>query len=279
MGVWRITMSPRPDGPHARNSLARKLLLSLCTACSFFLVLAAGAGAFWGPGGTCYWGSSNENHHCYAIEEWKMAGYPREYGDGVVLDMDTMSTDVPGWASGDEVNDEVWLLFGANDYIETGQLTGRYKNCCSLYRFWSYTLHGEQITTVDPTIAPGGTYNTFEIYDPCHCGSWGIWWNGANPAFQGTQVAQLGVAGGQTLYPAWSKTLQGGMEAAANHQPYNWGKDEVASVEPPGDGWTEWESGYGVHSELMVSPHQCAKRNPESGHWGNIEFSTCVIQE
>ena len=96
-----------------------KLLLLLCTV-SVFLLFAAGAQAnFWGPGGTCYWNPANKAHHCYALEEWHMAGYPREYGDGAVLAMDTMSTDVPGWASGDEVNDEMWLLFGANDYIDT----------------------------------------------------------------------------------------------------------------------------------------------------------------
>lgn len=208
-----------------------------------------------------------------------MAGYPREYADGGVLIMDTMSIDVPGWQSGDEISDEIWNIFGANNYIETGQLTGREMNCCSLHRFWSYTLHGEQYTTVDPTVAPGGTYNSYEIYDPCHCGSWGIWWNGSPPSQYGTEVAQLGVAGGETFYPAWTKQFQGGMEAAANTQPYNLGKDEVAAVVPPTDVFTEWKSAYGVHSYPIADPHQCVKRNPESGHWGNIEFQTCILGE
>lgn len=122
-----------------------------------------------------------------------MAGYPREYVDGTVLYADTMSMDVVGWQSYDQVNNEVWLAFDAGDYIETGQEAGRGDSCCNMHRFWSYTLHGYQgpeNTSVDwQTIAPGNVYNTYEIYDPGHCGSWGIWWNGANPAYQGTQVA------------------------------------------------------------------------------------------
>jgi hypothetical protein len=254
-------------------TVMRKLLLLLCTV-SVFLLFAAGAQAnFWGPGGTCYLGG-NETHHCYAIEEWNMAGYPREYGDGAVLYMDTMSMDVPGWASGDFVDDEIWLVFGANDYLETGQEAGSGRSCCTLYPFYAYTLHGAQTVYTSPAALPGDTYNHYEIWDPSHTGYWGIWWGGT-----GNNTGSLVWANPHGEYPAWSKTLQGGMEAAANSQPYNWGKDEVASVEPPTDGWTEWMSGYGVHSLPSVSPHQCVARNPESGHWGNIEFSTCVIEK
>jgi hypothetical protein len=212
-----------------------------------------------------------------------MSGYPTEYVDGAVLDEDTLSSDVPGFESGDFVTDEMWLSFNASNYIETGQITGYAPTlgCCSLHRFWSYTLNGNQSghTVIDSqTIAPGGTYNTFEIYDPCHCGSWGIWWNGGNPAYEGTQVAELGKVGAP-IYPAWANELQNGMEAGANSQPYNWARSEVAAVVPPSDVWTEWKSGYGVHSAPYASPHQCVSRNPESGHWGNISVSTCVLEE
>jgi hypothetical protein len=259
----------------------RKLLL-LSTTVAVFFVFAAGAQAkFWGHGGTCFREPADEGHHCYALEIWEMAGYPREYVDGTMLYADTTSMDVKSWEEGDQVNDEVWLIFGENDYIETGQAGGAGGGgCCSMHRFWSYTLHGEQNTVYDwNTPAAFGVYNTYEIYDPCHCASWGIWWNGSNPAYQGTQVAQLGVAHGATFYPAWAKELNNGMEAAANHQPYNVAKTEVAAVVPPNDVWTEWKSGYGVHSYAFASPHQCVKRNPESPHWGNIEVSTCVLEE
>lgn len=82
---------------------------------------------------------------------------------------------------------------------------------------------------------------------------------------------------GATLYPAWAKGLTNGMEAAANQQPYNWAKTEVAAVVPPSDVWTEWRSAYNVHSVPFADPHQCISRNPESGHWGNIQLSTSVI--
>jgi hypothetical protein len=59
-----------------------------------------------------------------------MAGYPREYVDGTVLYADTMSMDVVGWRSYDQVNNEVWLAFDAGDYIETGQEAGRGDSCC-----------------------------------------------------------------------------------------------------------------------------------------------------
>jgi hypothetical protein len=239
------------------------------------LPAASASARFWGRGGTCFWQPGNEGHHCYAIEEFNMSGYPREYGDGVTLFMDTMSMDVPGWESGDAVNDEVWLSFDGQDYLETGHTAGRYRNCCTLYSFYAYTKHNEQFAWISPSPAPGGTYNDhYEIYDPCHCGYWGIWWGG-NGNSTGTQVWASG--GGE--YPAWSRTLQGGMEAGANSQPYNWGRDMVATVEPPTDYWTEWKSGFGNVSHVEVSPHQCVYRNPESNHYGNIEFSTCVIAE
>jgi hypothetical protein len=247
------------------------LLLGIVSMCLLFAAATAQA-KFWGSGGTCYRGGS-ETHHCYAIEEFNMKGYPTEYGDGVVLFMDTISMEVPGWKSNDFVDDEVWLIFGENDYIETGQTAGNERNCCTLYSFYAWTLHGVQLEYINPSPAPGNTYNDhYEIWDPCHCGSWGIWYGG-NGNGTGEEVWAIG-----REYPAWSKALEGGMEAAANVQPYNWGRDEVATVEPPTDYWTEWLSGYGNHSYPNVSPHQCVSRNPESNHYGNIAFSTCVIE-
>jgi hypothetical protein len=236
---------------------------------------AAQAKNFWGV--TCFRQPGNEGHHCYAIANWAMAGYPREYTDGTALYMDSLSTDVPGWESGDFITNEVWNIFGANDYLETGQIAGMGKSCCTLHRFWSYTLHGAQYTQIDVPAAAGNTYNTYEIYDPCHCGNWQYWWNGSPPYGNGTKVLELNES--QTSYPAWTKTLEDGLEAGANYQPYSWGRTEVAGVVPPSDVWTEWISGFGVHAIEEASPHQCVGRNAYSPYYGNIEFSTCKIEE
>lgn len=252
----------------------QKRLVLLGAAAILLLVASSAQAKFWGPGHTCYRGGG-ETHHCYAIEEFNMKGYPTEYGDGVVLFMDTLSMDVPGWASGDFVSNETWLGFSGGNYLETGQLAGWGKDCCTLHSFFAHTKSGVQENYINPAAAPGNTYNDhYEIYDPCHCGYWGIWWGG-NGNETGTQIWASG--GGE--YAAWSQTLQDGMEAAANSQPYSWGRTLVATVEPPTDYWTEWKSGYGNVSHVNASPHQCVYRNPESNHYGNIEFSTCVIEE
>jgi hypothetical protein len=255
----------------------RHWLLVLGAICMTALLVPGVASAkFWGPGHTCFREPGNEGHHCYAIEEWNLAGYPTEYGDGAVLFDDTKTAEVPGWSSGDEVSDEVWLAFNNENYLETGVLAGRSRNCCTLYPFYAHTRNNMQEAYVSPSpAAPKNEYdNHFEIYDPSHTGYWGIWWGG-NGNETGNQVWASG--GGE--YPDWFKTLENGMEAAANSQPYNWGRTEVASVEPPSDSWTEWLSGYGVPSKVAKSEHQCVYRNPESNHYGNIEFSTCIIEE
>jgi hypothetical protein len=250
----------------------KRTLPTLISAMLAFSLFAASAQAFWGPGGTC-WRGGDETHHCYAIEEFNMKGYPTEYGDGAVLYMETLSMNVPGWASGDFVTNETWLKFDNSNYLETGQLAGLGRNCCTLYSFYADTYGNLQERYINPNPAPGNTYDDhYEIYDPCHCGYWGIWWGGT-----GNQTGSQVWASGGGEFPAWSKTLQDGMEAAANQQPYSWGRTLVATVEPPTDYWTEYKSGYGNVSHVVKSPHQCVLRNPESNHYGNIEFSTCVI--
>lgn len=220
------------------------------------------AQASWGPEANC-----SLAKHCYAYEHWAPSS---KSVDGAVLFQDTLEMDMP--AGGDYANDEMWVQFGSRNWIETGQQS---VGCCEIHRFWEYWIENtKQGGVLDPTVAPLNTYNHYEIYDPCNCGSWGIWWNGANPAYEGTEVAEIGKPGAP-VFGAYTSEVINGMEVASETQPYNWGRSETAVLIPGQTTWYEWSFGGTDHSHQTAQPGQCVYRNPESGHWGNVEVSTC----
>ncbi len=247
------------------------ILLALMTFVSLGGMLASTAGARWGPHKECYRDAS-ESHHCYAVEAFEMSGYPREYADGAVADQYTAAMNIPGWESGDFVTNELWVSFPGNqNYLEDGQMSGgalaggAAGTCCALHPFYAETTNGNQYGYESPNFVGGANYNYYEIYDPCHCGLWGIWWE------------NYGDVRNYSQYPAWNIDEEAGIEVGANKEPIEAnGKDHVASVEPPSDLWTEWKSGFGNTSHPFTNAGaMCLARNQDSPYWGNINYAVC----
>ncbi len=230
------------------------------------LAAATSASARWGPYENCSaLVTEYVDHHCYAIEELAMAGYPTEYVSGGVAYMDTTYMDVPGWASGDFVSNEEWVSFNPG-WIESGQIGGDGYDCCSVHPFFAATTGGIEkgfYFYESPGTVPLNQYNHYIVSDPQPRGTWRVYWGCCEVK-----------AYGYHEFPTWSNELQAGFEGGAAEQPYNWGRDEVASIVPPSDAWAPYETAY-RHSVAQRSPGMCMERNSEAPDWGNIAWGTC----
>jgi hypothetical protein len=241
-------------------------LTALAMVTSGCLGLASTANARWGPHENCSAVVNEQvNHHCYAIEELSMFGYPREYVSGTVAFMDTTSMNVPGWERGDFVTNEAWVSFNPGGWIESGQIAGSY-DCCSVHPFFAATTGGIEhgfYFYESPATVPLNTYNHYVIYDPQPRGTWRVYWGSSEVK-----------AYAYHQFPTWSNELQAGFEGGANAQPYNWGRDQVASLVPPNDAWAPYETAY-RHAVTVRSPGMCIERNYEAPAWGNVLWATC----
>jgi hypothetical protein len=267
-----VELQPRPE-PHFRRLLRRSrghVARALVPLALLLVSLTLGAGtadAHWGPHGEC-----STTSHCYAVEEWNMKGYPTEYADGAALDLVPEYIDVTESFEAEAfVSMEMWVGFGGGTWIETGQVAGPPYGCCSLHRFYASWGHEKELNyweSPEESLVDAESWS--EIWDPSQTGEgWGIWWGGAGNG-AGTLVAA------DSGYPAFSDETDVGMEVSQGHsKPYASGRDEIASVEPPTNYWTELKSAFGHHSEMNVDGGMCAARNPYSDHWGNIQWTTC----
>lgn len=235
--------------------MRRAGLAALLIAC-LGLAVPAGAQAKWGPHNECWIDKADETHHCYAIEEWEMSGYPREYGVGALALFDTATAQniaVPG-----DVTHEFWIGFPGNEnYIETGQLMVGPEGA---HPFFSSTRNGAQYTYIAPYLWPFNRYNMVQASDGCHCGVWQFYWEGS------LVKTDYG-------YPAWNTEVDVGMEAGTGHEPDTYGGEEIASIEPPSNSLTELKSGYGNHSHVFANGGMCVARGYPA--WGDINYSTC----
>ena len=250
--------------------MASARLGAALTAVALLAVAVMGASkadARWGPKENCSaYVTETVNHHCYAIEELEMAGYPKEYVSGSVAYIDTTQMNIPGWTAGDFVTNEEWVDFNPGGWIETGQIGGAGVDCCSAHPFLASTTGGIEhgfYFYESPGTLPLYAYNHFTIYDPPPRGTWHVYWGCCEVKTYGYHE-----------FPTWSNELQAGFEGGAGEQPYNWGRDEVASIVPPNDTWTAYETLF-RHATPFRSPGMCLERNPEAPAWGNILWGTC----
>jgi len=218
--------------------------------------LPLAASASWGKksdnGEHC---SQGNGHHCYALAIWEMSGGERV--EGTLAYQNTEAMNVPGWASGDFVDDEEWAAFLASGYwIEAGQTAGEYMNCCSLHPFFAWKNAGGYTQYVAPYTWPGGHYNLYQLSGQSHDGHWCAY-------FESTQEECI------PGFPPWSNDLEVGVEVAANTKPSNTGREDT-------NGWWESTTHNWLHERPYADGGLCTARN--SYPWpalGNIAFSTC----
>ena len=242
----------------ARRSIWRRNALTAALAA---LVIAmaltpALASASWGHkagnGEAC---SQGNGHHCYALAYWEMTGSERV--EGTLAYQDTEAMNVPGWASGDFVDNEEWASFRSTGYwIEAGQTAGEYMDCCSLHPFYAWENGGGYSQYVAPYAWPGNANNLYQLSGQSHNGTWCAYFG---------QTQERCVGG----FSAWSNQLEVGVEAAANTKPANTGREGT-------DGWWEKATHNWLKEYRYVDGGLCAARNPYPyPALGNIAFSTC----
>jgi hypothetical protein len=214
--------------------------------------------------------------HCYAVTE---AGASAK---GAVAYIQEESANVPEYAAGAFVDDEMWLSFPAGGWLEIG-LTAGYNsttegNCCTLHPFIAHAVnvtesgtHGYEEYTwayveANPLIH-------VKIEDPYLDGDWCEYiWNGP------TTWSTVDCHSKPGYWPAHSSLLEGGLEAASsNSRPYNGARQEVAKVVDGG----EWQAWNGSVNRTMnanresVAGVMCIQPNPYSNHPGNAQYWVC----
>lgn len=215
----------------------------------------------------CY-RNSEETHHCYALAEWDMVGCPRECIQGGVADIVTESMDVPGWASGDFVDDEMWETSKSSEgWVESGTTAGGGLDCCSLHRFEAdMNNNGTGYSEyVQPGAVNGDEAHDYVIQDLEHNGNWRVYWGQENTDWYEAGVYNHG-------YPSSTDELEAGFEGGANTQPYNSAVQALAGVwgEPPS--WHPWE---GVYSKAKFSESPATCIEQWAGSWvGNSLYHT-----
>ena len=233
-----------------------RLVLLLAIGAALAGVAAPAASASWGRkadnGTRC---SQGNGHHCYDLAYWEMTGAERV--EGTLAYQDTESMDVPGWTSGDFVDNEEWATFRNSGYwIEAGQESGEYIDCCSLHPFYAWMNGSGYSQYVAPWTWPSGQYNLYQLSGQSHDGRWCAY-------FASTQA--LCIAG----FPAWSNQLEVGVEIAANTKPINGGREDT-------NAWWESAAHNWLKEGIYLDSGMCVSRNPYPfPALGNIIYATC----
>jgi hypothetical protein len=236
-------------------SITRPSLLALVAALALALLPAA-ALAGWGRksdnGEACGQGNA---HHCYAIAEWEMRG--AEQVEGTLAYQDTTNMNVPGWASGDFVDNEEWAVFLPSGYwIEAGQEAGEYMDCCSLHAFYAWFNGAGYSQYVAPWPEPANENNLFQLSGQSHNGTWCAY-------FASTQARC------ESGFAAWSNDLQVGDEIAANTKPVNAGHEDT-------NAWWEDATHNWLKEHAYADGGMCVSRYPYPyPALGNINYGTC----
>jgi hypothetical protein len=246
-----------------RVSLITLVLGTLTAVMIGFAPTAPAKAATW----KCY-RSTEENHHCYALAYWHMAGCTKECIQGGVADEVTESMDVPGWASGDFVDNEIWESSKASHgWVESGTTAGGGIDCCSLHRFEAdVNNNGTGYSEyVQPGSIPLHEAHDYVIQDLEYNGIWRVYWGQENANWYEAGAYNHG-------YSSSTDELEAGFEGGANTQPTNSAAQALAGVwgEPPS--WHPWEGEYS-HAQFTESPATCIEQWP--GSWiGNSFYHT-----
>ncbi len=73
--------------------------------------------------------SAAERHHCYSLTYYDMNQPKGEEVYGAYANIETFYGNVPRWADGDRINNELWVSFeGGNKWVEGGATIGNYLN-------------------------------------------------------------------------------------------------------------------------------------------------------
>ena len=138
--------------------------------------------------------------------------------EGTETEQYTTAMDVPGWETGDFVDNEEWALFlnGPENlyWTEIGQSAGEYYNCCSLRWFYAYQNHSGYHES-QPSERWEIPYDTWAAYFMRAAGG-GVWCFDVGPNGE----EQFRCVGG---FEPYSTYLEDGAEIAANRQPANAG--------------------------------------------------------
>ncbi|HEX5223781.1 MAG TPA: hypothetical protein VFW29_01500 [Solirubrobacteraceae bacterium] len=238
------------------TTAARRVALCAVLALIALTALPPGAWASWGHksdnGEAC---SRGENHHCYSIAEWLMTGGERV--EGTLAYQDTTAMNVPGWASGDFVDNEEWAAFQNTGYwIEAGQTSGEWMDCCSLHPFYAWFNGSGYSQYVAPYTWPGNENNLYQLSGQSHNGTWCAY-------FAQTQERC------EPGFPAWSNLLEVGDEIAANTKPSNAGHEDT-------DGWWEGTTHNWLKEFAYADGGMCISRYTlPYPALGNINYGTC----
>jgi hypothetical protein len=210
--------------------------------------------------------------HCYAITSVNTSA------KGGVAFIQEESANVPEYAAGAFVDDEMWLSFPRGGWLEIG-LTAGYNavnggNCCTLHPFIAHSLAG-LYGYEEYTWANVEAYSLIQtkIEDPAANGNWCEYIFNApsywNPVDCHTKPG---------YWTTYSSRLEAGLEAASNNsRPYNGARQEVAQI-TPGGGSLAWN---GANGELIngngqsVAGVMCIQPNPYSNHPGNAQYWIC----
>ena len=199
------------------------------------------------------------NEHCYAIASWAMTG--GEQVEGTESEQRTTNMNVPGWASGDMVNNEEWASFpGTGHWVEIGQKAGAYKSCCNLFWFYAFNGPSGYYEYNGPPYTWEVTPNTFNNYAMKSIGN-GVWCFDVGPTWE----QQVACDGG---FQTYSKELQDGLEVAAESKPVNAGTVVVNAT---------WTNGT-IHTwnraeDESTTPGLCWSHFQP--YPGNINYGTC----
>lgn len=237
-----------------RDTIRRGAIAAVALAA----MLPATASASWGKksddGGHC---GQADGHHCYAIVAWEMHG--AEQVEGTLAYQYTTAMNVPGWASGDFVDNEEWAAMQASgNWVEAGQTAGEYMDCCSLHSFYAYKKGSAYWQYVATTwTVPGWTNNLYQLVAAGN-GVWCVYWG----------TAQVSCSAG---FPTYSDELQVGLEIAANTKPANAGHEQTNATFLDGKQYNwlkEW---------AYADGGTCLSRytGPPYPALGNINYGTC----
>lgn len=251
---------------------ARRNTVLGATVVCLMLVTAGTAQARWGNE------KCSGSTHCYAISS--LFGQSAKGGVDYV---NMESANVPEYANGGFVDDEMWVSFPetGDGWLEIGLTAGwnpgGTSDCCTRRPFIAHAvyragqeLHGYEEYVWSTTVAYPEARTKIE--DPSLNGNWCEYFtNGPN-----WQAVDCHTKPGYWTVHAGG--LEAGVETSSeNTRPYNSGRQEVAEV-VNGGGWVPWNgsiretvNGLGQSAAGVM----CIGINPYSNYPGNAKFSIC----
>lgn len=196
------------------------------------------------------WGSKcsyGENHHCYAVAAWEMNSSEYIYGSETIQDTSEMY--VPNWESLNFVDDEEWIGFPKEHWVEIGQTAGNGIDSHTLYAFWASQNGRSYVESLLPTPVSSGRQNHY-LMRSAGGGYWCFW------------VEAIGEEC-RSGFENTSKDVEDGIEGADESQPTNTAYVETDWTNPKDEGF-QWnfahnglynETGEVSYNGLCVTPY------------------------